>query len=94
MSLIPVDNTHITQAIQNDAVYVRTFLDWAAQRYNAYNQMCTTEAMTNAGIATADQNCILTFIGDLNRIITLAGGTLPSAATNIDFNIINMLGLS
>lgn len=93
MSLVLVDNEHITNAIVGDAQYLRSVIDWATTRYNIYNQMLTTDAMTAASIASGDQNFILAFIGDLNRIKTLASGTVPSDADNMSFNINALLGL-
>lgn len=93
MSFIPIDSSHLTVALQNDLQYWRTTIDWAKQRYQAYNQNLTTQVMTNMGIATADQNAILAFVGDLNRFITLAGGTLPGSATDMVFDIQAVLGV-
>lgn len=93
MSLIPLDSAHITQSVINDATYLRSVVDWATQRYNSYNQNLTTAAMNTAGIASGDQTFILAFIGDLNRLITLAGGTLPSNADIWVYNCNALLGL-
>jgi hypothetical protein len=93
MSLIPVDATHITTAVVNDATYLRQFLDWANARYSSYNQNLTVGVMNAAGIASGDQTYILAFIADLDRIITLAGGTVPATADIIDYNINALLGL-
>lgn len=93
MPLVPLDNTHITNAIIGDAQYLRSVIDWANTRYNVYNQSLTTDAMTAASIASGDQAFILAFIGDLNRLITLASGTVPSNADNMTFNINALLGL-
>lgn len=93
MSLIAIDATHITTAVTNDAQWLRGVIDYATTRYNIYNQNLTTAAMTSAGIDTNDQNFILALIGDLNRIITLAAGTVPSNADNMTYNINALLGL-
>lgn len=93
MSLVALSSTNITNAIISDAQYLRSVIDWANTRYNIYNQSLTTDAMTAASIATADQNFILAFIGDLNRLITLASGTVPSNADNMTYNINALLGL-
>lgn len=93
MSLVALSSTNITNAIISDAQYLRSVIDWANTRYNIYNQNLTTDAMTAASIATADQNFILAFIGDLNRLITLASGTVPSNADNMTYNINALLGL-
>lgn len=87
MALVPMDAAHITAAVQSDMTYMRGFIQWANQRYKAYNQVCTAAAMTAATIAAGDQNIILAFIGDLNRICQLTSGTLPAAATDVVFNI-------
>ena len=92
MSLVAIDSTGIKNAIVGDAQYLRSVIDWATTRYNIYNQNLTTDAMTAASIATADQNFILAFIGDLHRLITLASGTVPSDADNMTFNINALLG--
>jgi len=96
MAIVPVDNTHALQSLQNDATQLRAFIDWATDRYNAYNQNLSTGAqLTAAGFSvTADQNTIIAFVGDLNRFITLAGGTLPSSATNMRFDCQAILGVS
>lgn len=93
MSLVPVDNSHIIQAVISDATYLRSVINWAQQRYNTYNQSLTQDAMTAASIASGDQDFILAFIGDLNRIITLAGGAVPANADNMIFNCNALLGL-
>jgi hypothetical protein len=94
MAIVPVTQTAITTAITNDTQYLRSFIDWAKQRYEAYNLMCTTQTMTAAGISSTDQAYILAFIGDLNRIIQLSGGTVPSNADDMLYNITQLLGLS
>lgn len=93
MSLVPVDNQHIVSSVVGDAQYLQSVIDWANTRYNKYNQNLTTDVMTAAGILEGDQNFILAFIGDLNRLITLAGGTVPANADNMTFNINALLGL-
>lgn len=93
MSLVPIDSSHITSAIIGDAQYLRSVIDWANTRYNIYNQNLTTQAMTTAGIASGDQAFVLAFIGDLHRLIALTGGTVPSDADNMTFNINALLGL-
>lgn len=93
MTLVPMDNNNMTLAIKNDAQQLRQFLDWARLRYNVYNQNCTANNMTAAGIASGDQAFILAFIGDLNRIQTLASGVLPVNADDMNYNINALLGL-
>lgn len=93
MSLIPMSQANIQLALQNDVQQLRTFIDWVQQRYQSYNQNMTTQNMTSAGIATADQNAILAFIGDLNRLQTLMNGTLPSDATNMKYDCAAILGV-
>jgi hypothetical protein len=93
MPLVPLDNTHVTQAVISDATYLRSVIHWANERYGAYNQNLTTAAMTTAGIAANDQNFILAFIGDLNRIIQLSGGTVPTNADDMMYNIRALLGM-
>jgi len=93
MSYIPTDSTHLTVALQNDLQQWRSTIDWAKQRYQAYNQNLTTQVMTNMGISTNDQNAILAFVGDLNRFIQLSGGTIPSSADDMVYNIQAVLGV-
>lgn len=93
MSLTPLDAGQINQALIADAQYMRGFLQWANLRYGIYNQTLTTTLMNAAGIASGDQAFVLAFIGDLNRIITLAGGTVPSNADIIEYNINALLGV-
>ena len=95
MAIIPVDNTHALLMLQSDAQQLRTFIEWAQSRYNAYNQNLSTTAQQSAAgfTVTADQNTITAFIGDLNRIVTLAGGTLPSSATNMTYDLQAVLGI-
>lgn len=93
MSLVPMDNENMVRTIRNDAQQLRTFIDWARVRYSVYNQNCTTDNMTAAGIASGDQAFVLAFIGDLNRIQMLAAGTLPGNADDMNFNINALLGL-
>ncbi len=94
MSVVAISATSILQNVQNDAQQLRQFISWAKQRYEGYNLMCTTAAMTSAGIASGDQAFILAFIGDLNRIIQLSGGTLPTTADDMLYNIAQLLGLA
>jgi phage-related protein len=93
MSAIPLSLQNFQVMFQNDAQELRTFISWVEQRYQSYNQNCTQVNMTTAGIATADQNAVLAFIGDLNRLKTLANGTLPSDATNMKFDCAAVLGI-
>jgi hypothetical protein len=94
MTIIPVDSAHATQQLQSDAQFLRTVIQWANTRYNAYNQNLSTGAqMTAAGIAVGDQATVTAFIGDLNRLLTLAGGTLPASATNMTYDLTAILGI-
>ena len=93
MTYIPVDSTHLTVSLQNDLQQWRSTIEWAKQRYQAYNQNLTTQNMTSLGIATADQNAILAFVGDLNRFIQLSQGTIPSSADDMVYNIQAVLGI-
>jgi hypothetical protein len=93
MSAIPLSLQNFQVMFQNDAQELRTFISWVEQRYQSYNQNCTQANMATAGIATADQNAVLAFIGDLNRLKTLANGTLPSDATNMKFDCAAVLGI-
>jgi ABC-type polar amino acid transport system ATPase subunit len=93
MSLIPMNQANIQLMVQNDAQQLRTTIAWIEQRYQSYNQNCTVANMTAATIATADQNAILAFIGDLNRLKTLMNGTLPADATNMKFDCAAVLGI-
>lgn len=96
MAIVPVDNAHALANLQGDAAQILAFLQWAQRRYNAYNQNLSTAAqMTAAGFsATADQNTITAFIGDLNRLQQLMTGTLPATATNMQFDAQAVLGVS
>jgi hypothetical protein len=94
MAIIPVDSAHATQQLQSDAQFLRTVIQWANTRYNAYNQnLSTTAQMTAAGIAAGDQAIVTAFVGDLNRLLTLAGGTLPASATNMTYDLTAILGI-
>lgn len=93
MSVIPMSAQNIQLMAQNDAQQLRTFISWVEQRYQSYNQNMTTDNMTTAGIATEDQNTILAFIGDLNRLKTLASGTLPANATDMHYDCAAVLGI-
>lgn len=93
MSLVALSNANIVASLVSDATYLRSFLNWAAQRYSSYNQNLTTDAMTAASISSGDQAFVLAFIGDLNRIITLGGGTVPSNADDMHYNCNALLGL-
>lgn len=95
MAILPVDNQHALLMLQNDAQQLRTFIDWATDRYNAYNQnLSTATQQSNAGFTVAaDQATITAFIGDLNRLVQLSGGTLPAAATNMRFDLQAVLGI-
>lgn len=93
MPFIPVDSMHLTVAIQNDAQEWRRMIDWAKQRYQAYNQNLTADVMTGLGISQTDQGFILAFVGDLNRFIQLSGGTLPANADDMVYNVQGVLGV-
>ena len=93
MSLIPVDNTHLTVALQNDAQQWRTIIAWAKDRRNAYVQNLTAAQMTTLGITAADQAFIQAFVADLGRFIQLSNGTLPADAANMITNIQGILGV-
>jgi hypothetical protein len=93
MTLIPVDITNVKQTVQNDCLQVRSFLDWVNDRYQAYNQNLTTDVMNGLGISSGDQGFIVAFIGDLNRIKTLASGTVPSDADDMRYVIAGLLGV-
>jgi len=93
MSLIPIDAANLKLTLQNDTQQMRTIIDWVNQRYQSYNQNCTQANMTTAGIATEDQNAILAFIGDLNRLKTLMSGTLPADATDMRYDVAAILGV-
>lgn len=94
MPLIPVDHSHIVDAVVGDAQYLRSVISWAKQRYDAYNTVCTVDVMTAASIPSGDQAFILAFIGDLNRILQLSSGTVPENADNMSYNITHLLGLT
>lgn len=96
MAIVPVDNAHALANLQGDAAQMLAFLQWAQRRYNAYNQnLSTTTQQSNAGFTvTADQNTITAFIGDLNRLQQLMTGTLPTTATNMQFDAQAILGVS
>jgi hypothetical protein len=93
MAIIPIDNTHIMQMLQNDATQWRATIAWAKQRYQAYNQNLTAANMTTAGVSSGDQAVINAFVGDLNRFIILAGGTIPTSADDMIFNLQAVLGI-
>src|SRR6266571_91492 len=71
MAIVPIDNAHLTQSLLNDAMQMRTFVQWIEARYSVYNQNCSTANMTAAGISSGDQTTVLAFIADLSRINTL-----------------------
>jgi hypothetical protein len=93
MPVQPMDNAHIWAAIQADTQYMRSFIQWVNQRYQAYNQNLTTAVMNAASITAGDQAQINAFVGDLNRLKSLTAGTLPADATNIGFDCAALLGL-
>lgn len=95
MAIVPVSNANALQMLQNDAQQLRTLIQWVNARYTAWNQnMSTAAQMTAAGITVvADQNTVTAFIGDLNRLVQLTGGTLPAAATNMTFDLQAVLGI-
>lgn len=93
MSYIPINANNLTVALQNDLQQWRTTIAWAKERYQAYNQNLNQTVMDGLSISAGDQAAINAFIGDLNRFITLAGGTLPGDATDMVFDIQAVLGV-
>ncbi len=93
MSIVPINAQNLQVTLQNDAQQMRTFIDWVNQRYQSYNQNCTQANMTTAGISVSDQNAVLAFIGDLNRLKTLMSGTLPADATDMRYDAAAILGV-
>jgi hypothetical protein len=94
MAIIPVDNAHAIQMLQNDAQQLRTMLDWVNARYQAYNQNLSTAAQqTAAGFTVvADQNTITAFIGDLNRLKLISSNQATTAA-DMRFDLQAVLGV-
>jgi len=94
MAIIPVDNTHALQMLQNDAQQLRTLLDWVSDRYQAYNQnLSTTAQQTAAGFSAAgDQAAITAFIGDLNRLKLISSAQATTAA-DMRFDLQAILGI-
>jgi len=84
---------NIQLMLQNDAQQLRTTISWVEQRYQSYAQNCTTDNMTAAGISQSDQNTILAFIGDLNRLKMLANNTMPANTTDMKFDCAAVLGI-
>ncbi len=93
MAIIPLDNAHFTQALLNDALQMRTFIDFVNARYSVYNQSCSTSNMTAAGLSSGDQSTVLAFISDLYRLTQLMSGTVPSNAANITYDVNAILGI-
>lgn len=93
MTFIPIDSTHLTVALQNDVQQWRTTMDWAQDRWYAYNQQLTTQIMTGLSISTNDQNAILAFIADLNNFNLLALGEAHTTGSIFRFNVANILGV-
>jgi hypothetical protein len=93
MTFIPMTAQNIQLMLQNDAQQLRTFLSWVEQRYQSYGQNCTQANMDAATISAGDQATILAFIGDLNRLKTLASGTLPADATDMHYDCAAVLGI-
>lgn len=93
MTFIPIDATHLTVALQNDAQQWRTTIAWAKDRYKAYNQNLNATNMTALGVSSADQAFIQAFVADLGRFIQLSNGTLPANATDMTTNLQNILGV-
>lgn len=93
MSVIPVDLNNVKINLQNDAQELRRILDWATDRYQAYNQNLSSSVMDGLGISSGDQGFINAFVGDLNRIKTLGSGTLPGDADDMRYNIQGVIGV-
>lgn len=94
MAILPVDNAHALQMLQNDAQQLRTLLDWVSDRYQAYNQnLSTTAQQAAAGFSVAaDQATISAFIGDLNRLKLISSSQATSAA-DMRFDLQAVLGI-
>lgn len=68
-------------------------LYWLEQRYNIYNQNMTAANMTAAGISSADQANIQSFVNDLARIAVFMTGTMPATAPDVRVDINNITGV-
>jgi hypothetical protein len=93
MAIVAINASNLQLALQNDAQQMRTVIDWVNQRYQSYSQNCTTQNMTAAGIGAGDQNSVLAFIGDFNRLKLLMSGTLPPDATDMKYDAAAILGV-
>lgn len=93
MALIPIDNAHIQQILQNDTQQMRTMISWLEQRNTSYSQNMTTANMTSAGVSSGDQTAILAFIADVSRLVTFLHGTLPGVAADVRVDVANVLGV-
>jgi len=78
-----------------DAQYLRGVYDWLKRKSAEYTVNAGSSAILEAppyNLTAADANTALLFMGDLNRIITLFEGGVPSASNIVD-DLAALLGL-
>lgn len=94
MTFIPMSEANIQLMIQNNVQQWRATILWLEERVKSYGLNMTTQNMTAAGISTADQNAILAFISDINKVYGLATGVMPSSANDMLFDCAAILGVA
>jgi hypothetical protein len=72
-----IDATGANNQIGSDAIHALEFYYWLKERYAVWNQnLSTTQQMTTAGIASADQSLFTAVEGAFNILIEAFEGTI------------------
>jgi hypothetical protein len=82
----------IDTQIQQDALYVRQFYDWAKHKYSVYNGNITPNVSTYYP-QSGDQSVVTTFSANLNRLINIFEGGTQATGENIVNDLAGVLGV-
>lgn len=94
MSFVPMDQTHLTVALQNDVQQWRSTIYWAQNRQFIYNQNLTGAVMDALGVTSGDKALIQAFIADLANFNLLAAGQSHSTGSVFLYNCAGILGIT
>ena len=93
MSVIPLDNAHMVQMLQNDAQRLRSDLSWLIERNTTWQLIGSGANLTAAGITGSDQTAVLALLADIARTVAYMTGTPQAIAGDIRQDIVNVIGV-